>query len=69
MSKLNSGFTTNKAYVRSGKFASQAVENVRTVASLGRLNTFFNDYLRALALPNKVQEQGRGAKSEDTVIR
>lgn len=48
------GFNTGKAYNRSGKFASQAVEHVRTVASLGRLNAFVDDYLRTLELPTKV---------------
>lgn len=48
------GFDTGKAYSRSGKFASQAVEHVRTVASLGRLNAFVDDYLHTLDYPVQV---------------
>lgn len=33
--KLISGFSTGKAFEKSGKFASLAVEEVRTVTSLG----------------------------------
>jgi hypothetical protein len=49
------GFNTGKAYSRSGKFASQAVEHVRTVASLGRLNAFVDEYFRTLEYPIKVR--------------
>lgn len=53
--KLMTGFNTGKAYSRSGKFASQAVEHVRTVASLGRLNAFVDEYFRTLEYPIKVR--------------
>lgn len=52
--KLMSGFRTNDAYSRSAKFASQAVEHIRTVASLGRLDAFVDDYLQTLVYPTQV---------------
>ncbi|KAJ7379512.1 ABC transporter B member 11 [Desmophyllum pertusum] len=39
--------------IQSGKIAVETIENIRTVASLGRENTFFCDYARALTNPYK----------------
>ncbi|EDQ92058.1 uncharacterized protein MONBRDRAFT_19578 [Monosiga brevicollis MX1] len=55
--KLMSGFADTKAYERSGKFASQAIEHVRDVAALGRLNAFVEDYFRTLAGPTKATKR------------
>ncbi|EGD72703.1 ATP-binding cassette transporter subfamily B member 1 [Salpingoeca rosetta] len=55
--KMISGFSTGKAFERSGKFASLAVEEVRTVASLGRLDTFVQDYFDTLVLPSAVMKK------------
>lgn len=58
-SRLMAGFHTNEAYSRSAKFASLAVEQIRTVAALGRLEAFVDDYLHTLDYPNKVLERVR----------
>eukprot|EP00049_Salpingoeca_infusionum_P008659 m.143059 g.143059 ORF g.143059 m.143059 type:complete len:1275 (+) comp14078_c0_seq2:641-4465(+) len=52
--RLMTGFSTGKAYEKSGKFASEAVEHVRTVAALGRLDSFVNEYFHTLDYPTKV---------------
>ncbi|KAL9972823.1 hypothetical protein ACROYT_G019202 [Oculina patagonica] len=39
--------------IQSGKIAVETIENIRTVATLGREDTFFNDYARALKNPYK----------------
>lgn len=52
--KLVGGLQSGEAYTRSAKFASQAIEHIRTVASLGRLEAFVDDYLQTLAIPTKV---------------
>lgn len=53
--KLMAGFHSNEAYSRSAKFASLAIEQIRTVASLGRLEAFVDDYLHTLDYPTKVR--------------
>ena len=55
--KMVSGFSTGKAFERSGKFASIAVEEVRTVASLGRLDSFVRDYFATLDYPSSVMKK------------
>jgi len=39
--------------VQSGKIAVETIENIRTVASLGRENTFYNAYAQAIKNPYK----------------
>jgi len=51
MMNMNSGL--KKAYEQSGHIASEAIENVRTVSSLGRQETFIGDYGEALEVPEK----------------
>jgi hypothetical protein len=51
------GFSSGKAYERSGKFASQSIEHVRAVASLGRLNAFVADYGRTLEYPTSITKR------------
>eukprot|EP00730_Choanoeca_flexa_P006144 TRINITY_DN12095_c3_g2_i4.p1 TRINITY_DN12095_c3_g2~~TRINITY_DN12095_c3_g2_i4.p1 ORF type:complete len:1304 (+),score=400.93 TRINITY_DN12095_c3_g2_i4:47-3958(+) len=55
--KLMSGFASGKAYERSGKFASQAIEHVRDVAALGRLEAFVDDYVATLAYPTQITKR------------
>ena len=54
---MMSGFASGKAYERSGKFASQAIERVRDVAALGRLTSFVDDYIRTLDYPTSVTKK------------
>ena len=65
--KLIGGLQSGEAYTRSAKFAGQAIENIRTVASLGRLDAFVDDYLQTLAIPTKVLFLGGGRGGEDTL--
>eukprot|EP00045_Choanoeca_perplexa_P017639 m.260542 g.260542 ORF g.260542 m.260542 type:complete len:1285 (+) comp17591_c0_seq13:3177-7031(+) len=55
--KLMSGFADGKAYEQSGKFASQAIEHVRDVAALGRLEAFVDDYFHTLDYPTRVTKR------------
>eukprot|EP00043_Microstomoeca_roanoka_P013304 m.130297 g.130297 ORF g.130297 m.130297 type:complete len:1336 (+) comp15719_c0_seq1:159-4166(+) len=55
--RMISGFSTGKAFERSGKFASLAVEEVRTVAALGRLDSFVKDYFETLSYPSSVMRK------------
>jgi hypothetical protein len=55
--KLMAGFADGKAYEQSGKFASQAIEHVRDVAALGRLESFVADYFHTLDYPTKATKR------------
>lgn len=55
--KLMSGFADGKAYEQSGKFASQAIEHVRDVAALGRLEAFVSDYFGTLEYPTRTSKR------------
>ena len=55
--KVMAGFADGKAYEQSGKFASQAIEHVRDVAALGRLEAFVGDYFHTLDYPTKVTKR------------
>eukprot|EP00730_Choanoeca_flexa_P008619 TRINITY_DN12512_c1_g1_i10.p1 TRINITY_DN12512_c1_g1~~TRINITY_DN12512_c1_g1_i10.p1 ORF type:complete len:536 (+),score=85.02 TRINITY_DN12512_c1_g1_i10:218-1609(+) len=55
--KLMSGFSSGKAYERSGKFASQSIEHVRDVAALGRLEAFVSDYVATLEYPTQITKR------------
>ena len=50
--KMMTGFSQNKEYERSGQFASQAVDNIRTVVALGRIQSFISEYAQALKVTN-----------------
>ena len=66
--KMMSGFTGTKDYdasahynlyltgstslQASSQFASQAIEHIRSVAALGRLGHFLDDYRQSLAAPS-----------------
>lgn len=47
------GFVTGKHFERSGKFAGEVIEHVRTVASMGRLQNFVEDYYGMLVEPSR----------------
>lgn len=46
--RMITGFSGTKDFDQSSLFASQAVENIRTVASLGQLGYFFASYAQVL---------------------
>lgn len=49
--KLMTGYSQAKEYEKSSKFASEAVENIRTVLSLGRVSSFLDHYDFELSIP------------------
>jgi len=53
MPQMVTGFASDKHFEASGKFAGDVVENVQTVASLGRLRSFVTEYTNMLILPSK----------------
>jgi len=55
--KMVTGFASDKHFESSGKFAGDVVENVQTVASLGRLRSFVTEYTNMLIIPSKKMEK------------
>ena len=53
--KVTAGMGNSEAYTRSGQFASQSVEHLRTVVALGRLETFVDAYIHTLDEPMEVR--------------
>eukprot|EP00054_Salpingoeca_dolichothecata_P020503 m.129396 g.129396 ORF g.129396 m.129396 type:complete len:1316 (+) comp23639_c0_seq1:107-4054(+) len=51
--KIMSGFDKATEFEESGRFSAEAVENIRTVAALGRLNSFLSNYVGSLKAPIK----------------
>ena len=49
--RVMTGFSSTKEYEKSSNFATQAVDNIRTVVALGRIRKFYDDYMQALAVP------------------
>ncbi len=49
--KLMTGFSQNKEFEESSKYAGQAIDHIRTVLALGRTQAFFDGYQRALQKP------------------
>ena len=49
--KVMTGFSQTKAYEKSSHYASTAIDNIRTVIALGRIQGFLDEYMDALRAP------------------
>jgi ATP-binding cassette subfamily B (MDR/TAP) protein 1 len=51
--KVMTGFSQTTEYEKSSEYASQAVDNIRTVLALGRIKAFYSEYVNALIAPGR----------------